>query len=881
MPWLLGSAMLWFAGFALLVPVAPLWVIRGGSDDLGAGLVTGIMMACTVLAQLSMRRVLAGLGWRWTLVLGAGLLGLPALGHLATDRLWAVTALAALRGLGFGIVTVCGATAVASFVEPGRRGRALGALGLAIAAPQFILVPVAPWLADRAGFGLVFVLAVLPALAIPLAWPIARAVGDRDRAPAGGSGAGGSGPGAAALGRVLLGPIAALVVITASGGAILTFTPRILVSPALGFAGLLAFTGAAAVSRWGAGGVGDRFGATTAIAPLLFTGALGLAGIALRADSVHDNAGRVLVISGLLLVGFAYGGLQNLTLTQAFAAAGEPARNSVSIAWNLSFDAGTGLGAFAVGAIATATSYSVAFAVLALAVGFTGGGWGWSRLARRWLPGPGAAVRASVVTVPISGATATVVPVLIAAAAVLLVVAAGEQDRPDAGDRPGPRLGQQGGGRRLGVLAVPGHPGRDEPGHDRRGEGRPAPLRHARELPPLPREGGDVAGERAGGERVDQVLAGRVHVHPAAEVAEVRAAAPVGPERPDRDHSRERGRPLRQRALAVPRRGDTGDALVPAQVFQPDLEGHQRNIEPGRRRDRHVEYLGAVGEPLVQLRDEIRFQRAARDVEDAPDHDVRAGRHAADDPRDERAVPPVRQDRAVGKDRRVVVPLHMLQPRAAGHGVPDDPGVRHVNPHAMAGVSRADRRIGFRVVHLLGFGGRTARRMPLRGGHHVIQRRESRAEFVFDASEQEMRVALVTLRAIGAQVDGDDAPGDLPDLDIPDFVLPEYVQHASLPVGVLDPLEAADPLYPAEVLLAGQDPVPGVHIGDAAVLGGYADDIDVALGECVDDDGRLVTVPCVCQSLMPGHCASPENGSLGFRGTARGRILYGAAGPPV
>jgi hypothetical protein len=43
--------------------------------------------------------------------------------------------------------------------------------------------------------------------------------------------------------------------------------------------------------------------------------------------------------------------------------AGEPAQGSVSIAWNLSFDAGTGLGAFAVGAIATATSYSVAFAV--------------------------------------------------------------------------------------------------------------------------------------------------------------------------------------------------------------------------------------------------------------------------------------------------------------------------------------------------------------------------------------------------------------------------------------------------------------------------------------------------------------------------------------
>src|SRR5438045_8591376 len=94
---LLGSAMLWFAGFALLVPVAPLWVIRGGSDDLGAGLVTGVMMACTVLAQLSMRRVLAGLGWRATLVLGAGLLGRPAPGHLGTGRPRPVLQLEALR----------------------------------------------------------------------------------------------------------------------------------------------------------------------------------------------------------------------------------------------------------------------------------------------------------------------------------------------------------------------------------------------------------------------------------------------------------------------------------------------------------------------------------------------------------------------------------------------------------------------------------------------------------------------------------------------------------------------------------------------------------------------------------------------------------------
>ena len=161
---------------------------------------------------------------------------------------------------GFGIVTVCGATAVAAFVEPRRRGRP--------SAPSAWPVPLlsSPLSRPRpglpgGGFGLVFVLAVVPALAIPLAWPIARAIGDSDRAPADGAGGGT----AAALWHALSGPLVALAVITAAGGAILTFTPHILASPALGFLGLLAFTGAAAASRWTSGGIADRFGPTPAI----------------------------------------------------------------------------------------------------------------------------------------------------------------------------------------------------------------------------------------------------------------------------------------------------------------------------------------------------------------------------------------------------------------------------------------------------------------------------------------------------------------------------------------------------------------------------------------------------------------------------------------
>jgi predicted MFS family arabinose efflux permease len=120
-----------------------------------------------------------------------------------------------------------------------------------------------------------------------------------------------------------------------------------------------------------------------AVAPLLFTGALGLAAIGLELDSIHHTGSRIVAVAGLLLAGVAFGGLQNLTLAQAFTAAGERARSTVSIAWNLSFDAGTGLGAIATGAIATATSYSAAFLALAVVVAIVGACWGLPRLARR------------------------------------------------------------------------------------------------------------------------------------------------------------------------------------------------------------------------------------------------------------------------------------------------------------------------------------------------------------------------------------------------------------------------------------------------------------------------------------------------------------------
>ena len=42
-----------FSGYALLLPVAPLWAVHGGAGAAGAGLVNGVLLATTVLAQLA------------------------------------------------------------------------------------------------------------------------------------------------------------------------------------------------------------------------------------------------------------------------------------------------------------------------------------------------------------------------------------------------------------------------------------------------------------------------------------------------------------------------------------------------------------------------------------------------------------------------------------------------------------------------------------------------------------------------------------------------------------------------------------------------------------------------------------------------------------
>ena len=112
------------------------------------------------------------------LVAGLLLLGVPAPAYLLSDGLGWILGLSAVRGLGFGILTVVGSAVVAHLVPASRRGAAIGVYGLAVAVPNLLLLPGSVPVVDRWGFGPVFWAAALPVLGVPPALRLARVLRD-------------------------------------------------------------------------------------------------------------------------------------------------------------------------------------------------------------------------------------------------------------------------------------------------------------------------------------------------------------------------------------------------------------------------------------------------------------------------------------------------------------------------------------------------------------------------------------------------------------------------------------------------------------------------------------------------------------------------------
>lgn len=351
---LLGTTAVFF-GYALLLSVVPLWMVRNGSGEFAAGGATGVFMATTVLGQLGVPAFVRAWGYRAAMLLGAVLLGVPAVLLIFSGQWASVLGICLVRGVGFGLVTVCGSAMIAELLPKRMLARGSGLYGLAVGVPQLVGLPAGTWVAQQFGFTPVFlvatalpILGIVPIALLPKAFPH---TGDGS-------------------GRRLMSTVEStwrpwLVILSASigFGSLATFLPIVLGgTPAAAPLALLVVTGTALVSRWLAGIAGDRMVRAGRMLPfaLLVSGA-GLAGFAVS-TALDANPSVALAVAAVAVFGIGFGVVQNDSLVVMFV---RTSAGPASVVWNIAFDAGQGVGAVVVGAVVSGTSFSVAFALLA------------------------------------------------------------------------------------------------------------------------------------------------------------------------------------------------------------------------------------------------------------------------------------------------------------------------------------------------------------------------------------------------------------------------------------------------------------------------------------------------------------------------------------
>jgi MFS family permease len=367
-----------FTGFFATMSALPAWIAAQGTSDSLAGFVTTTLLAATVSTQSMVPRMIARFGMTATLAIGLTALGAPSLLFLVDGGYWWVLAICALRGVGFGSMTVIGAMLTARIVPPARRGEAIGIYGLAIAVPNLLVVPGGVALVSAGYFWVVALLGAAPLLGLPVVRALAKAAAAHDDSVAGSGAApdkaarrtsdrAASGAARQAARRAALGPAFVLMVVTLTSGGFMTYLPIIRPDGALATIALLVWGAFGAFTRWRIGPVADRTGLT---ALLPGSSLLSIAGICIVAGGLllSGAVSWAVVLGGAAVLGIGFGGTQNLTLLAAFARARQKETATVSSVWNIGFDAGTALGSGLVGLLILAVTIPSALALTSLLI---------------------------------------------------------------------------------------------------------------------------------------------------------------------------------------------------------------------------------------------------------------------------------------------------------------------------------------------------------------------------------------------------------------------------------------------------------------------------------------------------------------------------------
>ncbi len=365
-----------FTGFFATISALPAWVATTGVSDTLAGFVTTTLLVATVSTQSIVPRLVARAGMTATLAIGLVALGAPSLLLLIDGGYWWVLAICALRGIGFGAMTVLGAMLTARVVPAARRGEAIGIYGLAIAVPNLLAVPGGVALVSAGHFWAVALLGAAPLLGLPTVPALARAARARadqpapSRSPSPDTAAAGRASRRAAR-RAALGPAVVLMVVTLTSGGFLTYLPIVRPDGALATLALLIWGGTGALTRWRVGVIADRSGLRILLpsaSVLSIVGICVVAGGLLWGGPADAAATWLTILVGSAILGMGFGGTQNLTLLAAFMRARQRETATVSSVWNIGFDTGTAIGSGLVGVLVLVLTIPAALALTSVLI---------------------------------------------------------------------------------------------------------------------------------------------------------------------------------------------------------------------------------------------------------------------------------------------------------------------------------------------------------------------------------------------------------------------------------------------------------------------------------------------------------------------------------
>ncbi|MGV0395302.1 MFS transporter [Corynebacterium uberis] len=355
-----------FGAWSLLLPVIPAQVIDQGGSRTLAGATTGIFMVATVVTQVLTPRALRRFGYNPVMVAAAVTLGVPALGYLLGMSALPALLFSAIRGVGFGALTVAESALIAELVPVRLLGKASGTLGVFVGLAQMLFLPVGMAMLDTPlGFtsvciaaAVVAVVAGVMCLRIPRIKASTSAPQDpaqRHHLPA------------VSTWKLVTVPALAVTSLSMSFGAVSSFLPVAVreldahTGAVIGGVMLSIVGGAIMALRYASGIIEDRRGrpGVTMIPGQI----LGGAGVALMAVVLYYEWPVWYLIIAAIAFGGGFGLVQNEALLTMFLRLPRSRVSDASAIWNASYDAGTGLGSFILGAVAAQLAYSGAFAV--------------------------------------------------------------------------------------------------------------------------------------------------------------------------------------------------------------------------------------------------------------------------------------------------------------------------------------------------------------------------------------------------------------------------------------------------------------------------------------------------------------------------------------